>query len=197
MNPSRLHPVVAAGLIVLALGFARAASSKESDIDAYARRMPATLARAGKRWVKVWYDGTRWWIAWSAVDTYVDGAGRTRALKLYIKGRVDRVGDGEIEEVVSGGRGLARVLDKVEQNKKSFYFEAPLTPLARTLQFRTTAKKLKFSFNVDGRRNPQDILIGEKGQSPKRMPFTLKTPEAPAAEKGSPRGPRLRRRLRR
>ena len=153
-------------------------SRKTSDIDAYSRRVPPTPAQAPDRWVKIWHDGRSWHIAWAATVTTVNHRGRTRALKLDIKGRVDRVGDGEIGAVNIGRKGRGEIVDKIEHNEKAILFEALLTPMPRAISFSSTAEALRFNFIVDGRRHPKDILIGEKGVNPKRMPFTLVTPKA-------------------
>ena len=150
---------------------------KGSGINAYARWLPPSPARANERWVKVWYNERGWWVSWRAVNVDLGRPLGQRVLALDIKGRIDCKGDGELQEPVAVS-GLTTV-NKVECNGKSIYFEAPLGGLPRTLRFGSTAKSLKFTFIVDGRKSAADVLIGEDAVSPKRMPFTLKTPEIP------------------
>ena len=160
------------------------AKVKHEDIDAYSRRPPATPARAKDRWVKIWHNGLSWEIAW-----YSSKASRSN--RYDIKGLIKCKGEGGLADVRVTGKWPAR---KLEHNKDTLVFEADLGVASRAMRIEADAEYMWFSLLVDGLRDPKQILIGEKGESPKQMPFTLKKPEIPENDAGRRlRRPRRRR----
>ena len=149
---------------------------RKGDIDAYSLFPPKTPARAKDGWVKIWHNKAGWHVAWQLAFEWIRGKdGRPTADTSHLKGVIRCKGGGKIGEVTV--RGLK--IDKLDHNDKAIALDSLLGPASRSIHFKATADRVTFDLIIGGTRRPSAIVIGANCHSPKRVPFTLKTPVIP------------------